>query len=1015
MTATRDVDREIATPGGCGPSERRQPVVPVVDGRPSYSGRLVRPDDQVRIDYRLYNGIVNESNRIVALEPEEPIYYVLSFGSQHTVEDAISTDGVPPVEPRRHRRALPSRIAVTVPKDTKFTVGNLLALANYAIHVDPRANGIDKGGLSEFGSPALDETAIHVPASLVLTPIGAGIGAGRFRQVTGPANGSVHEIWRARLEGLTAGAVPGVRAVAHLPHGSDFPDYLDRLEGLPPQTTGRRGVPIDARELTLSSDGATIDLDGAWQTGDIVAYQHRAITGRDLYVRVVVRGFLAPFGIPASLITVAERDLRDDKAGQLTASLVEDLYFTVDPTPVSYAGEFAGLMPHAGRRLPFTAMRAVDTGDGPVTKKTLVLANGKAIRRDNACLLARGRRDVQVVYRATDRVGNEDITFELPAVFVSADSAFEVGGVVLSRVSSWFANSAGARNRMVELGGQPVAWADPTTSGGAGSVHATNRMQISLDLPSGDPATVRAQLEALGRPAFHPGVDVAWIVDTAAASAFGDGGAETEVVPAPRWLEHGTDTDDNADLAYLDVTGDPAIATPSTEAAGMLGTSLNIGSFGQFLGGGMKFDDGDWNWNPAAALGGLPRLLGKLSLAELIAPIQIGGLDTPDGLPGLSVELQFDEPDDQTVPTGARLRFVWEPDLRSHPAADPVFVVTDDFDDPLPRVADVFGGAATRAVIEVTTCLPQNSTSVSTRLERFGLLLPPASPAVAITFRHVAFEMAGRDASVDTDIADWAFVGPLGWLEPLKDLIAGLLGNGKQDFSSGIAVDYAIPVPGFSIGIVGVRGLRVDLELDFPDTGASSVALAVGERDDPFRITLFGCGGDGSFGLEVDAESIVLIEGSLAVTYEMSVDVFIASASLSASVGVYVEYALEDGEPDVVLGAYAELRGSVSVLGLLEISGSVTVSLEYDVGDKLLTGTAEVTGEVSSIFGKKEVSHDVSVEISLGGSGTRALAAAGARMLAGAFAPDDDPGRDLSFGDHFSLEEWEHYCDAFAA
>ncbi len=74
-----------------------------------------------------------------------------------------------------------------------------------------------------------------------------------------------------------------------------------------------------------------------------------------------------------------------------------------------------------------------------------------------------------------------------------------------------------------------------------------------------------------------------------------------------------------------------------------------------------------------------------------------------------------------------------------------------------------------------------------------------------------------------------------------------------------------------------------------------------------------GFGGDGSFGLEVDARQIVLIEGSLAVTYELAVDVFLVAASLSASLGAYVEFERTEEFPEgeVTLGAYAELRGSL--------------------------------------------------------------------------------------------------------
>jgi hypothetical protein len=116
----------------------------------------------------------------------------------------------------------------------------------------------------------------------------------------------------------------------------------------------------------------------------------------------------------------------------------------------------------------------------------------------------------------------------------------------------------------------------------------------------------------------------------------------------------------------------------------------------------------------------------------------------------------------------------------------------------------------------------------------------------------------------------------------------------------------------------------------------------------------------------------------------------------------------------VTLGAYAELRGSVSMLGILEISGAVTVTLTYNVTTKLLRGVGAVTAEVSSILGKRDVTHDVAVEVPLGeGSGRRIAALVGGALPA---ADDqDDESADLSFRDRFTQTQWTDYCAAFAA
>ena len=365
-------------------------------------------------------------------------------------------------------------------------------------------------------------------------------------------------------------------------------------------------------------------------------------------------------------------------------------------------------------------------------------------------------------------------------------------------------------------------------------------------------------------------------------------------------------------------------------------------------------------------------------------------------LPKLSVEPQFDHPDVPEIPTGVCFHFTWEPKVQSFPkdSKSPTFVADNQ----------------THVLLALTTCIPEVDTSFTAALERFTVQLPPEIAVVAIDFEHVTYCNVNGSSSIEAKVADWRFIGALSWLEPLKDLLAGLLDNGAPTFDGGIFVDYGIPIPGFSLGVLGVSGLRVDLALDLPDTGASAVALDVGRRDDPFRITIMGFGGDGSFGLEVDAEQIVRIEGALAVTYELAVDVFLVAAALSASLGTYIEFERTEQFPEgeVTFGAYATLRGSLRFIGIVEVSGAVTVSLEYSVNAKLLRGCAEVTAEVS-FFGKHDVTRDVGVEVPLGdGQGVAAL-------LGVALAPTAAQLEDLSFRDHFSKPQWTTYCAAFAA
>lgn len=568
-----------------------------------FSGRLVRPDDQLRLTFELFNGTVDAvTNRIQPLIETEGIFYVVAFGSQHTTESTVPSGVVPPDEARAHRRALPSRVSVEVLAGTELTAGNLVDLAAYALRVDPRADGADGDRRQE---PAADMTSIEVPASLILSPPS---GALFDADTVVRTRHGVAELWRAHLRsGGGPGTRPTVRAIARR---SDALQPSDDLDLLVEQTTGSGGVPLDVAALVLSSHGADVDVSGAWASGLLAAYRHRAVAGRDLRIEIVERGYLAPFGHAASLTTLTERQLLDD-----------------------------------------------------------------------ACLLTRDGVDLVLSYTATDRAGHGGITFQLPAVFVAEPHAHEPGDseggrpTVLAELATWYAESAEDARRDLHLGGQSVSWADPSPRGGAGSAQATNRIRIALDRPDTaayDADVIEATLRDLGRPAFYPAVDAAWVVDQAVMSAlgtstFGGEPPEVAVTVALRWLEHGLG-DLNVDLGYLDLTT-PTAVVPTTDALGMLGASLDVGTFGQVLGAGSKFpelgDDG-WVWDPIQALGdvvgpggGLPKLLGSLRLTDLIPSLDLRGLDVPDGPPAVRVEPQFDHPDVPEIPTGVCELATW--------------------------------------------------------------------------------------------------------------------------------------------------------------------------------------------------------------------------------------------------------------------------------------------------------------------------------------------------------------------
>ncbi len=347
------------------------------------------------------------------------------------------------------------------------------------------------------------------------------------------------ELWRARLEPdpQTPDVRPNLYAIWSRPGDPPRPFARpvseDDREAIVAATVTE--APLQVERLWLTSQGSFLDLSGEWVNSARAAYLHRSTAGRDLHVEVTERGYLAPFGHPATITTVTERQFRPDANGEPTAILVQDDYLAVSGTAVTFP---APHMPDEGRAIPFPTVGVTDAGAGPVERAAITLADGTTISTDNAWVVTRNDADAMVGYTATDRTGRNGITFTMPAIFVIERHAFtvqdEVNGVrtPLGNLNTFF-DEAPASRVEPDLGGQLVGWADPHPRGTAGSDRVTSSMRITLDRPALDggttPSAVRAELEAAGRPAFYPRIEHASVVDETTSALLGGDGSAIQV------------------------------------------------------------------------------------------------------------------------------------------------------------------------------------------------------------------------------------------------------------------------------------------------------------------------------------------------------------------------------------------------------------------------------------------------------------------------------------------------------
>ena len=79
-------------------------------------------------------------------------------------------------------------------------------------------------------------------------------------------------------------------------------------------------------------------------------YQHWVVLGRDIFVEVLFKGFLLPFGHRASLVQVTERRYMRDPNGNVTAYLVQRMYIQRGTKTVRFPDLGQA---YQGRMMPF--------------------------------------------------------------------------------------------------------------------------------------------------------------------------------------------------------------------------------------------------------------------------------------------------------------------------------------------------------------------------------------------------------------------------------------------------------------------------------------------------------------------------------------------------------------------------------------------------------------------------------------------------------------------------------------
>lgn len=285
---------------------------------------------------------------------------------------------------------------------------------------------------------------------------------------------------------------------------------------------------------------------------------------------------------------------------------------------------------------------------------------------------------------------------------------------------------------------------------------------------------------------------------------------------------------------------------------------------------------------------------------------------------------------------------------------------------------------------------------ISAQLRDFELrLLPATDPLITMRFARLGFRIAtGGKPEVDVLFSNMVFGGVLSFIEKLRQVIPfdGFSDPPYVDVTPEAArAGFDLALPSLAIGVFSLENIRLGADCRVPFLGeAVTVGFFFCTKEAPFRLTVLAIGGGGWVGIRLAPKGLVLLEMGLEAGASLSVDLGVASGSVSVMVGVYLR--LEDDEGK--LTAYFRIRGEVEVLGIASASITLELSMTYDTKTGKLTGRASLVVEIEVAF------FSASVEITC----ERKIATRDGDPALIDIMPPDEGGQDM----------WKKYYTSFA-
>ena len=347
------------------------------------------------------------------------------------------------------------------------------------------------------------------------------------------------------------------------------------------------------------------------------------------------------------------------------------------------------------------------------------------------------------------------------------------------------------------------------------------------------------------------------------------------------------------------------------------------------------------------------------------------------------------------LPTEVVIRFKWKPQL----AQDPFHIFEPLKTDPK---TDAFIDGEAR---QSTTDPNNRSWKVHGEITTFKLHLigDDAGQFLQLDIAKLAFTSAsGQKTTIDVKVDKVTFQGPLQFVDTLRKYLP-IIGDALDSIPvpQAITASMGVAIPSVAVGVFQLSNVAFAAQVTIPLNGDPvRVRFAFSSRENPFTLTISSFGGGGFVALGIGADGVELLEIQFDFAGTFVIDIGIAQGGVEIRAGTYLKLQKSQNPNnksglELVIEGFLKLHGNVNVLGIVSVTIDVYLSLQYVHKDgppakDIASGRAKVSVKISILFFNVTLAADVSM--SFGG----------------------DP-KDPTFAQTLTSNDWADYAAAFAA